>query len=174
MKTKTIFLFILILVITACVSAGDTTKTIEVYENYFGMYSFPMDMETWEVIALPPRVIRNQEEFIAFKESIPQYEMTKKNPPPESNDPLLTLETIDWSSKMMLVIFSFDPNTFIDIEILNVHIKEGKMQATAQYVIPDPMEIHQKIVDYGLYAALVVDRFEGEVVFNREDVQQEL
>lgn len=179
MKPGLIVFILLIVSLTSCRSKNDEVKegkeenTVQTYESYFGMYSFPMDGETWDAQELPPVVIRTAEEFEDFRASIPEYEMTPRNPPPKSDDPLLTGSPADWSSRMMVAVFSLDQNTFIGLNIKEVAVKEGKLVVTYEYILPDPREIHQKIIDYGLYAALVIDRFDGEVVFVKEEVQSE-
>ena len=154
---------LMIITIQGCASGGD--RRVVKQGSYRGLYSFPLNINTMEILELEPRIIRNREEFRTFREGIPPFEMTKQSPAPVNEDPLLTLNTIDWSTRMMLVIFSHDENTFIDLSIKDVKIQKGVMTATALYRYPDPMAIYQKVPEMGFYFALIVDRFDGEVVF---------
>jgi len=113
-----------------------------------------------------PVVIKTRQEFVEFVDTrIPTHEMTKRQPPPESDDPLLKKPDIDFGKRMMIVIFSIDENQFIDLRITKIVKKKDIMTVYTDYTFPDPEEIHQKIINYGFYYAVVVPRFNGEVVF---------
>jgi hypothetical protein len=64
---------------------------------------------------------------------------------------------------MVLVIISHEPNCFIDLDIGGVELTSDAMHVLCRYSGPGP--VAQKIISYGTYCAVVVRRFDGEVVF---------
>jgi hypothetical protein len=100
---------------------------------------------------------------------IPETEMTPISPAPPSDDPLLQKPEIDFEKQMILVIFSHDVNQFISLKIKKVEIINEKMIVTTWYETSNPDAIVSKIVDYGFYYAVVLNTFDGEIVFQEEE-----
>lgn len=85
--------------------------------------------------------------------------------PPPSKDALLRHPKIDFQHQMVLVIVAHEPNCFIDLEIVGVKLEGKAMQVLCRYGEPGP--IVQKVIRHGAYCAVVVNRFDGDVVFMR-------
>jgi hypothetical protein len=86
--------------------------------------------------------------------------------PGPSNDPLLKRPAIDFNSHMVLAITSQYPNRFIDSEIVEVERTSTALRVLCRFSEPGP--VVQMIIGYGTYCAVVVGRFDGEVVFAQE------
>ncbi|MBN2444559.1 MAG: hypothetical protein JXJ04_24570 [Spirochaetales bacterium] len=152
---------------TGCVSKNSNSGRVNVsiIKTYKGMISAGYD-EDFNVRKLEPLVIKTEEDYDNFISLIPEFEMTPVSPAPKSDDPLLKKPDIDFTKEMILVIFSYDVNTFIPCEITAVTIQNNVMKVDAEYADPDEVDSVQKIIDYGLYFAVVVPLFNGEVIYN--------
>jgi len=117
-------------------------------------------------IATETLVIRTAGEFLRFIDGIPERVMDFVPSPGPSDDPLLQRPAIDFNSHMVLAIISHDPNRFIDSEIVDVERTPTALRVLCCFSEPGPAV--QKIISYAAYCAVVVDRFEGEVVFAQE------
>ena len=165
---KISFILILILVFTFSLYAKGSkeNKVVEIIETYSGMASFGYDVSgDGDIGSTAPLVIKNKEDYEIFIAMIPEYKMTPITPAPPSDDPLLKKPHIDFDNHMMLVIFSHDTNMFISLKIEKVEIIGKKMIVTTWYEDPDPNAMVAKIIDYGFYYAVVVEAFDGEIVF---------
>jgi hypothetical protein len=88
-------------------------------------------------------------------------------PHPEPNDdPILQRPEIDFENQMVLAIVSHEPNRFVEVDIERVELMSGTMRVRCYYSEPGP--VREKIISYGCYCAVVVRRFDGEVVFTRQ------
>ena len=110
------------------------------------------------------RVIRDEESFHRFADAIPKKEMDFVPDPPPSTDPLLRRPTIDFESLMMLVVIAHDPNRVVDVEIERLELRSGSMKVHWRF---DEPRFAQKNISYGTCHAVLVNRFDGEVVFMR-------
>ena len=108
-------------------------------------------------------VIRDEQEFFSFIARIPKTVAVFMPSPPPSKDLLLRHPKIDVQNHMVLVIVSHEPNCFIDLEIVGVKLEGKAMQVLCRYGELGP--IVQKVISHGAYCAVVVDRFDGDVVF---------
>ena len=108
-------------------------------------------------------VIRGEEEFFSFIARIPKKEAISEPSPPPSKDPLLRHPKIDFENHMVLVIVAQEPNCFIDLEIAGVELEGKAMKVICRY--GEPGAIKQKVISHGAYCAVVVKRFDGDVVF---------
>ena len=65
----------------------------------------------------------------------------------------------------MIVIFSHDYNTFYFCEFREITIEDGVM--IIQKACEDPLDQHivQKVINFGFYSSIVIDRFDGEILF---------
>jgi hypothetical protein len=110
-------------------------------------------------------VIRDEEELFSFIARIPKTVAIFMPSPPPSKDALLRHPKIDFQNHMVLVIVAHEPNCFIDLEIVGVKLEGKAMQVLCRYAEPGP--IVQKVIRHGAYCAVVVNRFDGDVVFIR-------
>ena len=67
---------------------------------------------------------------------------------------------------MVLAIVSHEPNRFVELDIEGVELMSGIMRVLCRYF--EPGAVRQKIVSYGRYCAVIVPRFDDEVVFTRQ------
>jgi hypothetical protein len=111
-------------------------------------------------------VIRDEGSFLRFLDRIPEKVMDCVPCPRPSDDPLLQRPDIDFENHMVLVIISHDPNCFIELEIIGVEVTSKAMRVLCRYSEPGP--VVPKIITYGTYCAVVVRRFDGEVVFAQQ------
>jgi len=109
-------------------------------------------------------VIRDEESYLRFISCIPKYVMEFVPSPRPSNDPLLQIPRIDFTEQMMLAIISHEPNCLIDLDIISVDLTPKAMRVFCRY--SDPGRVVQKIISVGTYCAVVVCRFDGEVIFH--------
>ena len=111
-------------------------------------------------------VIRDEGSFLRFLDRIPEKVMDCVPGPGPSEDPLLQRPDIDFENHMVLVIISHEPNCFIELEIIGVEVTSKAMRVLCRYSEPGP--VVPKIITYGTYCAVVVRRFDGEVVFAQQ------
>ena len=114
-------------------------------------------------IATETLVIRTAGEFLRFIDGIPERVMHFVPSPGPSDDPLLQRPAIDFNSQMVLAIICQDPNRFIDVEIVDVERTPDALRVLCCVSKPGP--VVPKVISYGTYCAVVVVRFDGEVVF---------
>jgi hypothetical protein len=86
--------------------------------------------------------------------------------PDPSDDPILHRPEIDFESQMVLAIISHEPNRFVEPDIEEVDLASGTMRVRCRYSAPGA--VVQKIISHGHYCAVIVPRFDGEVVFIRQ------
>jgi hypothetical protein len=109
-------------------------------------------------------VIRDEENYLWFISRIPKRVMDFVPSPGPSNDPLLHIPRIDFTTQMMLVIISHEPNRLVDLDITGVELTPKAMRVLCRY--SDPGRAQQKIIGVGTYCAVLVRRFDGEVIFH--------
>jgi hypothetical protein len=166
---------IIMLIIALCILGSSTacskeTGGVKIITTYSGMAAFGYDpFNDTTIVSPPPLIIKNRDEYENFISMIPEYEMTPVSPAPPNDDPLLKKPEINFDTQMMLVIFSHDVNLFIPLKIEKVEIIDDTMIVSTWYETPDPDEIVSKIVDYGLYYAVVINSFDGEIVFREQE-----
>lgn len=108
-------------------------------------------------------VIKDEQSFHRFIARIPEKVMAFVPSPPPSKDRLLQCPKIDFDNHMVLVIISHELNCFIDLDIVAIELTSKAMKVLCRYSEPGP--IVSKAIDYGAYCAVVIRRFDGEVVF---------
>lgn len=165
-KITSIIFLIFVCLFSVHAKGSREDRIVEIIKTYSGMASFGYDVAgEGEIGSTAPLVIKNKEDYERFIVMIPEYKMTRITPAPPSDDPLLKKPPVDFTNHMMLVIFSHDWDMFISLKIEKVEISGGKMIVTTWYEKPNPEAIVAKIIDYGFYYAVVVNRFDGEIVF---------
>ena len=112
-------------------------------------------------------VIRDKDGFGHFVDRVPKRKMQCVPDPEASNDPILQRPEIDFETHMLLAIVSHEPNRFIALDIEGVELTEGSMRVLYDFAEPGPLE--SKVIAYGCYCAVVVPRFDGEIVFARRE-----
>jgi hypothetical protein len=105
-------------------------------------------------------VIKDQESLLAFVARIPEKDMGSPKP---NDDPILERPKIDFDTHMVLVIVFHEPNCFIDLNIEGAELTSQGMRVLCRYSEPGP--IVAKIISDGTYCAVLVPRFDGEVIF---------
>lgn len=108
-------------------------------------------------------VIRNEAEFASFISLIPKTEARFEPSPPPSQDALLRHPKIDFKERMLLVIVAHEPNCFVEVEIIEVKYIGETMHVLCHY--GQPGQIAHKVISHGTYCAVLVNRFDGDVLF---------
>ena len=111
-------------------------------------------------------VLRDKGSLDDFIDRVPRTKMQHVPRPEPNDDPILERPEIDFGNQMLLAIISHEPNRFVDLDIERVELMSGTMRVFCHYSEPGP--VRQKIVSYGCYCAVIVRRFDGEVVFTRQ------
>jgi hypothetical protein len=112
------------------------------------------------------RVIREVRAFAELISMIPSHRIQKKQPAPPSDDPLLKKPSIDWSKKMVLVVFR-DDSMYVAPKLQNPRVEKGRL--VVDHIEP-PLGDTARLAaagGIGTYAAIVVDRFEGPIDFRK-------
>lgn len=111
-----------------------------------------------------PRVIRSAAELGSFVGMIPKEAISKTNPPPPSDDPLLKQPSIDFERHMMVVGMRGD---FMHAPVIIQGVREegGKLHIKIETPPDKDAAMMAQPHGVGAYTAVVIDRFDGEVVF---------
>ncbi len=145
----------------------DTRRSEPDPQGLSAHFDFSKPRTDWQRrVATETLTIRSADEFLRFIERIPRLEMDFVPSPKPSNDPLLQRPAIDFDRHMVLTIISHEPNRFIDSEILALERTTAGLRILCRFSAPGP--VVSKIISYGTYCAVVVGRFDGEVVFEQE------
>ena len=110
-------------------------------------------------------VMRNKGSLDDFIDRVPKTKMQHVPHPEPNDDPILQHPEIEFEHHMLLAIVSHEPNRFVELDIEGVELVSGTMRVLCHYSEPGP--VRQKIISYGCYCAVIVPRFDGEVVFTR-------
>lgn len=140
---------------------------VKIHETYRGLYVYrPSSLP--DLLVAGPRVIRDQATFEQFHAGLPKQRVQKRRPAPPSDDPLLTAPPFDYDQHMLLVAYR------IDVMEPDIHFRDVRRvgdQLRVEVATPSPGDhpAAARIMDIGGYAAIVTDRFDGEVVW--QDVE---
>ncbi len=110
-------------------------------------------------------VIRDKSSLDRFIDRVPEGEMqfTSHSESAEpSDDPILHRPCIDFEKHMLLAIVSHEPNRFVELDIEGVELMSGTMQVLCRF---QPGPVQAKVISYGYYCAIIVDKTNGDVVF---------
>lgn len=113
---------------------------------------------------MKPRVIESQAELDEFVADIPKEEITKKQPAPPSTDPLLAKVAIDFDKQMLLVAFR-TTTMYVHPVFAVPRVAGDKIHARVVNPPRGDSAMAAARSDVGTYAAIVVDRHAGGVVF---------
>jgi hypothetical protein len=111
-------------------------------------------------------VIRDKGSLDHFIDRVPQKKVQHVRDPEPSNDPILQRLEIDFENHMVLAIVSHEPNRFVGLDIEGVELMSGTMRVLCHHELGP---VVSKIISYGCYCAVVVNRFDGEVAFIRQE-----
>jgi hypothetical protein len=113
-------------------------------------------------------VIRDQSGLDAFIDRVPKTKMQCVPHPEPSDDPILERPDVDFEKHMLVAIVSHDPNRFVEVDIKRVELMPGTMRVRCGV---QPRPVQQKVISYGCYCAVILDRFDGDVVFARDETR---
>jgi hypothetical protein len=148
-------------------------RTVSIVRSFKGLYDtkrMPFN-DTGRTIFVSPiwtkeLVIRDEESFHRFVDEIPTKVMDCVPDPPPSTDPLLSRPPIDFQSHMLLVIIAeAAARLVVDLEIERLELTSRSMKV--YWRCGEPVLGPNKILGYGNYHAVVVNRFDGDVEFTR-------
>ncbi len=108
-------------------------------------------------------VLRDQKAYDAFIDRIPRTEISKTNPAPPSDDPLLKRPKIDFTENMAVVATSNFPHTRVKIVQLRLQSDGESVHLQVERVTPEEAKYASVPNDVGRYHLVVVDRRNGEV-----------
>lgn len=110
-------------------------------------------------------VIRDKSSLDRFINRVPEGEMQFASHPEStepSDDPILHCPHIDFEKHMLLAIVSHEPNRFVELDIEGVELMSGTMQVLCHF---QPGSVQAKVISYGYYCAIIVDKNDGDIVF---------
>jgi hypothetical protein len=113
-------------------------------------------------------VIRDKSSLDRFINRVPGEEMQFASHPEQaepSDDPILQRPRIDFEKHMFLAIVSHEPNRFVELDIEGVELMSGTIQVLCHF---QPGPVQAKVISYGYYCAIIVDRIDGDVAFTRQ------
>ncbi len=102
----------------SCTRINRSSK-VEILAEFKGMAVFHMvhhDGQSRVCNVPEPMVIRDQAAFDSLLAMIPAHQMSARQPAPQSNDPLLNTK-IDFSTQMLIAVFSHSGDDFIPISM---------------------------------------------------------
>lgn len=143
---------------------GQPGAAVSIHTRYRGRVLVGASLPGADRQAMKPLVIKSQKELDAFVASIPDKEITKKQPSPPSTDPLLAGIEIDFDQRMLLV--AFRTSTMYVHPVFAVPRVAG--QTLHARVVNPPLGDSAMAAarsDVGTYAAIVIDKHDGEVAF---------
>jgi len=168
---------VLVILASTTVAGGEKNPpssqqlVVPVIAAYEGrIHAMVVDKDLRQVSGPTEITIRNQADYEAFVARIPSRQVTRTNPAPPSQDPLLKKPCINFDKNMMLVVIRPDNmyvtsqfvSVLLDKEILQVHVRDPHPGDTTFYSQPQGV---------GTYRALVVRKHKGAVRFQRKQGQ---
>lgn len=109
--------------------------------------------------------IRDKSSLDAFIDRVPKTQMQHVPQPAPNDDPILQRPDVDFEKHMLLAVVSHDPNRFVEVDIARVELMSGTLRVLCDF---HPQPVEQKIISYGSYCAVIVNRFDGDVVLARD------
>jgi len=139
--------------------SGATAEAV-VHATYAGHYIYREG--NFGILTSGPRVIKDLETFSSFQSGLPTHRIQKRQPAPPNDDPMLALEP-DFEKHMLLVAYRVDVMTF-DIHFEGVERVSDTLLVKVRRPSPDGAA-HARIANIGGYAAILIDRFDGDIVW---------
>jgi hypothetical protein len=139
------------------------SAALTIAKSYSGRVRLGMKAPGAKAEARGGQVLREQAAYEAFIGRIPTRRITKKQPAPPSDDPLLNKPKVNFATQMVI---AFDrDDMYVGPRIERV-VKRGD-DAVVHVVLPDPGQsrIMARVMDIGTYHAVVVPKVSGKVSF---------
>jgi len=144
-----------------CPIAHSELLTIE--KNYTGRFGFPTSADHRTAAApVPSRIIRDAAGFAEFVKMIPPTKITKRQPSPPSDDPLLKRPSIDWTKHMMIVAFRTD-TMYLPPKVENPRLDRGKLVIDVRHPPLGDTANAAAVYGIGTYNAIIVERHGGDL-----------
>ena len=136
--------------------------------SYRGLiHAMSYDRKFREVKGATEMIIKTQADYEAFVGKIPKRTISKTNPSPPSNDPLLKKPPIDFGKHMMLVAVRAN-SMYVSPKLESIAVEKGTM--FVHILDPDLGETRflNQMQGIGTYLALIVPKHEGPMKFLRK------
>jgi hypothetical protein len=151
-----------------CVAAQNEAGIIS---KYSGRYStLALDNQGKELLIAGHKVIRSQEDYVAFVSGIPKREIAMtKGFSGKSDDPLLAMPQINFSNQMMVAVIR-DGSMYQPPDIESVVVSNGTL--TINYSQRSLQEVAglQEASGIGTYGAAIVQKVELKVEFKKRNI----
>jgi len=112
-----------------------------------------------------PSTVKNDSEYDTFIAQIPEKRVQKRQPAPDSEDPMLKRPPVDFETQMLLVVRSGSIYEFPKIS----EVLDTPAEREVIYTIPpvENLEMMAQPGGVGRYAAVLVAKTDGAVRFTR-------
>jgi hypothetical protein len=142
-----------------------------IISKYSGRYSADaLDDQGKEIRNAGHKVIRSQEDYVAFVSGIPKLEIAMtKGLSGKSDDPLLAMPHINFSNQMMVVV-TRDGSMYLPPDIESVVVSNGTLTVNYSQRSLDEVAGLQEASGIGTYGAAVVPKTELKVAFKKRDI----
>jgi hypothetical protein len=145
-----------------------TGAKLPVVASYRGLiHAMSYDRNFRELKGPTERIIRTQADYESFVGKIPKRTISKTNPSPPSNDPLLKKPPVDFEKHMMLVAVRAN-SMYVTPKLESVAVEKGTM--FVHVLDPDLGDTRflNQMQGIGTYLALVVPKHAGPIKFLRK------
>jgi len=145
-----------------------TGAKLPVVASYRGLiHAMSYDRNFRELKGPTERIIRTEAEYDDFLRKIPKRTISKTNPSPPSNDPLLKKPPVDFEKHMMLVAVRAN-SMYVTPKLESVAVEKGTM--FVHVLDPDLGDTRflNQMQGIGTYLALVVPKHAGPIKFLRK------
>ena len=124
-----------------------------------------LEINDFGMESIGPSTVKSASEYDAFIAQIPKKRVQKRQPAPDSDDPMLTRPAIDFSSHMLVVVRS--RSIYLVPEIVEI-LDQGDEREVV-YTIPpvENLEMMAQPGGGGRYAAALVAKTDGQVRFSQ-------
>ena len=145
--------------------AGAKAPVVASYRGLIHAMSY--DRNFRELKGPTERIIRTQADYESFVGKIPKRTISKTNPSPPSNDPLLKKPPVDFEKHMMLVAVRAN-SMYVTPKLESIAVEKGTM--FVHVLDPDLGDTRflNQMQGIGTYLALVVPKHAGPIKFLRK------
>ena len=170
-------LFLIVCIISGCekknAPINDTKepvqpieKKIEILADYTGVCNMGINHPEDRTVVKKNLTIRSQADFDAFIAKIPKSEISKIQPAPENDDPLLKNPGIDFDKNMAVVMTRSNTLSAVPT-VTSILLKGDALTVNGEYPAPSPCDCFP----YGIsvYRFVVIEKHTGDVVYNMTD-----
>ncbi len=106
-------------------------------------------------------ILRTQADYEAFIARVPTVVLQKKQPAPDSQDPLLKKPAVDFEEMFMLAVWSH--NVHVDAKVLKVQKVGSDLEVDLAFGAPSDYQAYAAPYGYGQYHLVCVPSFNGEL-----------